>query len=77
MKPFTWRGIDCLMVAPILVSRCNGCLFSRTPDDECPHTDTEADVICDVNNDVNNDVIFIEDTEDAMAAYVAKKLEGT
>lgn len=72
MKPFTWRGIDYLQVAPLEPKRCAGCMFAKTVADECPHTDAGVDFIC----DANNDVIFIEDTEDAMVAYIAKKLEG-
>jgi len=75
MRPVTWRGIDFLIVAPLMPSRCTGCVFNTLPndtDDECPHTDESVDFLC----GVNNDVIFIKDTEEAMAEYVAKKLTG-
>ena len=73
MKPFIWRGIDCLIVTPLVPKRCTGCMFVKTDDDVCPHTDAGVGFIC----DANNDVIFIEDTEDARTAYIVKKLEGT
>jgi hypothetical protein len=48
-------------------------LFIITEDDECPHTDKAVTMSC----GSDNDVIFIEDTPEAMAAYIVQKLEGT
>ena len=73
MKKLTWRGQDCVAVSSIVTMRCHGCLFTLTPDDECPHTDDGVPMTC----DSKNDVIFIEDTPEAMAAYIVQKLEGT
>ena len=73
MKKLTWRGQDCVAVSPIVTMRCHGCLFAITEDDECPHTDEAVTMSC----GSDNDVIFIEDTPEAMAAYIIQKLEGT
>lgn len=73
MTPFTWRDTDCLVVGALVAKRCAGCLFARTTDDECPHTDSEVPFIC----DSDNDYIFIENTPEAIVDYVSKKLEGT
>lgn len=73
MKKFTWRGIDCLIVAELERNRCTGCLFREPDDHECPHTDEETAINC----DSKNSVVFIENTEEALTAYIAKKLEGT
>ena len=73
MTPFTWRDEDCLMVTSIVAGRCSGCLFRKTMDDECPHTDAEADVSC----DAHHDVIFIKNTKQAITEYALRRLEGT
>ena len=72
MKKLTWRGQDCVAVSPIVTLRCQGCLFATTEDDECPHTEAVPHSCTS-----DNDVIFIEDTPEAMAAYIIQKLEGT
>ena len=69
MTPFTWRGVDGLIVAPIREGRCEGCLFDGP--NECPHTDKEPDIICD---GAVNDNICIEDTPEAIAEYMAERL---
>lgn len=72
MTPFTWRDEDCLMVTAIVATRCTGCLFRKTMDDECPHTDEEANVTC----DIQHDIIFIRNTPEAITEYALRRLEG-
>jgi hypothetical protein len=69
---FNWNGFDCLVVPSLEHMRCTGCMFRKTCDDECPHTDDGAPVHC----NASNDIIFIKDTPEAMAKYIAQKLEG-
>jgi hypothetical protein len=71
MIAYTWRGVDCLIVPPIKESRCLGCMFATTPDEECPHTDPDSEITCD---GVDNDNICIEDTPEAIAEYMAERL---
>lgn len=73
MKPFTWRGEDCLVVRAIVKDRCVGCVFRNTDDDECPHTDEAEDITC----DVQHDIIFIRNTPEAITEYALRRLEGT
>jgi hypothetical protein len=70
MTPFKWRDSDCLMVGALVAKRCTGCIFAYTPDDECPHTDSEVQFTC----DADHDFIFIRDTPEALVDYVSKKL---
>ena len=72
MTPFTWRDEDCLMVTAIVATRCTGCLFRHTADEECPHTDESAGVTC----DVQHDIIFIRNTPEAITEYALRRLEG-
>lgn len=72
MTPFTWRGEDCLMVSAIVKDRCSGCLFHRTVDYECPHTDEATAITC----DTQHDIIFIRNTPEAKATYAVRRLEG-
>lgn len=71
MTKYTWRGAALQTVAPLIPTRCYGCLFAN--DDVCPHNAPDIDFNC----DATCDIIFIKDTPEAMAEYVAKKLEDT
>lgn len=73
MKPFTWRGTDCLIVTAIQPGRCSGCVFN-TADDECPHTDQSVGVSCEARG---SDIIYIEDTPGAITEYAMRRLEGS
>lgn len=72
MKTLTWRGIECLIVPPLVTNRCQGCIFDHTIDSECPHTDSGIDINC----TWDNDLILIENTPEALAEYTAKRLGG-
>ena len=74
MTPFTWRGVDCLMVTAIEPGRCSGCVFRHTDDEECPHTDKQVTISCEA---VGNDIIFIRNTPEAITEYALRRLEGT
>lgn len=72
MTPFTWRDEDCLMVSSIVKDRCVGCLFRKTMDDECPHTDEATGFTC----DKQHDIVFIRNTPEAITEYALRRLEG-
>ena len=72
MTPYTWRNEDYLMVTAVVARRCTGCLFQRTSDGECPHTDEGANVTC----DIQHDIIFIRNTPEAITEYALRRLEG-
>lgn len=72
MKPFTWKGIECLVVPALVAGRCTECMFSDGEGGiDCPHT--SEDIQCDVDT---SDIILIQPDEKSIADYVAKKLEG-
>lgn len=73
MRTFTWRGVECRIVSPLVKNRCHGCLFGTTPDMDCPHTDDSVAFHC----DTTNDVIFIGMDDKSLTEYITRKLEGT
>ena len=75
---FRWRGVDYLRARAVggANSNCSGCAF-YIPRGSCPKV--EYNLCCtegwpDNPDNANNDTIFIEDTPEAIAEYVAKKL---
>ena len=76
---FSWRGVDYLRARAVggANSNCSGCAFN-IPRGSCPMV--ENNLCCTdgwpENGRVDSDEIFIRDTPEAIAEYVAKKLEG-
>lgn len=72
MKHYTWNGHKCLIVKAPVKDRCTGCLFAgdSLTDVPCPHTDAGTDIAC----NVDNDIIFIKDTPEDLAKYMAERL---
>ena len=69
MKKLDWNGTALLLVPALVESRCTGCAFGNEQDEACPHTTDH------ISCTIDNDIICIHDTEEAVAAYMARRLE--
>lgn len=74
----THQETDYLLVKAPLAGMCAGCVFENANSSECPRDKAGHNVCYEAHDGpIHDDKILIFDTDDALADYVTKTLEGT
>jgi hypothetical protein len=74
---FEWRDSTYYLVKDLTEDTCHGCVFEHQDSDDCPTRSTER--ICYTPNAAGGIIagtghIFIEATPEALAEYIAKRI---